>query len=295
MKIKEEIKEEYNGLKAKIYLKDVMGFSSRLASKAFMNKEVFINGTIIKANHILTIGDLLEVELKRDETQDILAEKMDIDIRYEDDDVIVVNKPPNMVVHPTKSYQSGTLANGILYYLNEKNKGSIARLVNRLDMNTSGLVMVAKSSFAHSMIAKEFQNNNCTKKYIAIIHGKMEKESGRIDLPIYRPLNALHREVNELGQRSITDYKVIEELKDAQILELHLLTGRTHQIRVHLSHLGHPIFGDTLYGADENDNIDRQALHSYYLKFNNPRTKEEIIVESDIPNDMKILKESLKV
>lgn len=182
-----------------------------------------------------------------------------------------------MVVHPTKRYQSGTLANALLYYFKETNQDCIVRLVSRLDMDTSGLIIIAKNQYAHMELSKDMQQNGIEKRYLALVHGHMEQMEGTIDKPIYRPEieGNMRRVVDERGQRSITHYKVVERLKNADLVECLLETGRTHQIRVHLSHLGHPIYGDTLYGIEEDAQlISRQALHAYGLNFKSPRTKE---------------------
>ena len=224
---------------------------------------------------------------------------MDIDIVYEDEDILVVNKIPFMVVHPTKSYQSGTLANGVINYFNESNQNCIVRLVSRLDMNTSGLIIIAKNQFSHGMLSKEMSENKVGKRYLAIVHGHLKEKSGTIDLPIYRPEGiemGTRRVIDERGQRSITHYKVVESFGDSDLVECKLETGRTHQIRVHLSHLGHPIYGDVLYGNgdEEMDLIKRQALHAYRLDFASPRTGEILSLKADLPDDMKELIEKLK-
>ena len=204
-----------------------------------------------------------------------------------------------MVVHPTKSYQSGTLANGVINYFQETNQNCIVRLVSRLDMNTSGLIIIAKNQYSHGMLSKEMSANNVGKRYLAIVHGLIEDESGTIDKPIYRPEGTefgTMRIIDERGQRSITHYKVVERFKDSTLVECKLETGRTHQIRVHLSSIGHPIYGDVLYGDGDNemDLIKRQALHAYALDFKSPRTGEMLSLKSDLPDDMKELIEKLK-
>ena len=286
------------GTKIREYLKMEMGLSTRLIRSASIEKRIFVNDIPVKMNRVLNEGEIIKIDLAKDESQDITPEKMDIEIIYEDEDILVVNKKPFMVVHPTKSYQSGTLANGVINYFLESGQNCIVRLVSRLDMNTSGLIIIAKNQFSHGMLSKEMSENKVTKKYLAVVHGILENEVGTIDLPIYRPEGTdfgIMRVVDERGQRSITHYKVIEKYEHASLVECTLETGRTHQIRVHLSNIGHPIYGDSLYGYgdEEQDLIDRQALHAYSLDFKSPRTEEILSLKSDLPKDIKNLIEKL--
>ncbi|OOM82205.1 ribosomal large subunit pseudouridine synthase D [Clostridium puniceum] len=287
------------GTKIREYLKTELGLSTRLIRSASINKKIFVNGQVVKMNRVLTLGEIIKIDLEKDESQDIAPEKMDIDVVYEDEDILVVNKKPFMVVHPTKSYQSGTLANGVINYFMESKQNCIVRLVSRLDMNTSGLIIIAKNQFSHGMLSKEMSENKVEKRYLAIVHGIMEEKQGTIDLPIYKPEgveNGTKRIIDERGQRSITHYKVVEEFNEASLVECKLETGRTHQIRVHLNHLGHPIYGDTLYGngEEEEELIKRQALHAYGLNFKSPRTGEELALRAELPEDMKELINKLK-
>ena len=180
-------------------------------------------------NRILNVGEIIKIDLAKDESQDIAPEKMDIDIIYEDEDILVVNKKPFMVVHPTKSYQSGTLANGVINYFMESNQNCIVRLVSRLDMNTSGLIIIAKNQFSHGTLSKQMSDDNVEKRYLTIVHGNLEKDSGTIDLPIYKPEgieNGIRRVIDERGQRSITHYKVIESFENSSLVECMLETRR---------------------------------------------------------------------
>jgi len=287
------------GTKIREYLKTELGLSTRLIRSASIDKRIFVNDEVVKMNRILNAGEIIKIDLAKDESQDIAPEKMDIGIIYEDEDILVVNKKPFMVVHPTKSYQSGTLANGVINYFMESNQNCIVRLVSRLDMNTSGLIIIAKNQFSHGMLSKEMSENKVEKRYLAIVHGKLEKESGTIDLPIYKPEgieNGIRRVIDERGQRSVTHYKVIESFENASLVECKLETGRTHQIRVHLNSIGHPIYGDTLYGygEEEEELIKRQALHAYALDFKSPRTGEMLSLKSELPQDILDLIEKIK-
>ena len=276
-----------------------MGLSTRLIRSASIDKRIFVNDIPVKMNRVINEGEVIKIDLAKDESQDIAPEKMDIEIIYEDEDILVVNKKPFMVVHPTKSYQSGTLANGVINYFMESGQNCIVRLVSRLDMNTSGLIIIAKNQFSHGMLSKEMTENKVTKRYLAVVHGILENEEGTIDRPIYRPEGidfGIMRIVDERGQRSITHYKVIEKYENASLVECTLETGRTHQIRVHLSSIGHPIYGDSLYGSgdEEQDLISRQALHAYSLDFRSPRTGEILSLKSNLPEDIKTLIEKIK-
>ena len=248
--LEEKVDKRFEGRKIREFLKEKMGLSSRLIKGASIDKRILVNNTPVKMNYMLKENDEIVINLAKKESQNIAPEKINLDIVYEDKDIIVINKAPNMVVHPTKRYQSGTLANGLLYYFKESKQDCIVRLVSRLDMDTSGLIIVAKNQYAHSELSNQMQNNNVEKRYLALVHGNFTEKEGTIDLPIYRPEieGVMARVVDKRGQRSVTHYRVIESYKDAELVECLLETGRTHQIRVHMKAMGHPIYGDTLYG-----------------------------------------------
>lgn len=287
------VKEQYDNLKLRDYLKHYENLSSRMIKSAGIQKRIKVNGKVEKLNYIVKLGDEISFNITKEESQNIMPEPMELDIVFEDIDLIVVNKSPNMVVHPTKSHPYGTLANGLMYHFKETNQNCIVRLVSRLDMDTSGLIMIGKNQHAHMVLSRDMQENKVVKEYLAIIHGNLENKSGTIDLPIGRRTeDSIKREVLEEGQRSITHYEVLESYPKGDLVRLRLETGRTHQIRVHLSHLGHPIFGDVLYGEEEKELIDRQALHAYRLEILHPKTREKLELQCDLPEDMKNLIEN---
>lgn len=275
-------------------LLDKLNFSVRSLSKMKREQTVLVNKEFKKPSTKIKKGDLIEVKID-EEMANFMPQDLKLDILYDDFDLIMVNKPPFMVVHPTKSHSDNTVANGVTYYINEKKENVKIRFVNRLDMNTSGLVIVAKNAYAHHTLSNDMSLDNVEKVYIAVVKGVVKKDSGTINLPIFRPSeDSIKRVVDDKGQASITHYEVLERLNDATVLKLRLETGRTHQIRVHLGHIGYGIIGDELYGYVDESLISRQALHAYSLKFNQPRTKENLEFKADLPEDMKNLIEKLR-
>ncbi|TQQ84097.1 RluA family pseudouridine synthase [Peptacetobacter hominis] len=282
-------------IKLKDLLIDKLNFSVRSISKMKRERTVTVNGVFRKPSLDVKSGETVEIKID-EEMSSFVPQKMDnMDILYDDFDIIMVNKPPFMVVHPTKSHADMTMANGVTDFVISKGEKVRIRFVNRLDMNTSGLVIVAKNAYAHHIMSTDMSENAVEKKYIAVVKGIIENNHGTINAPIYRPTDdSIKRVVDDRGQESITHYNVIERLNDATVVELKLETGRTHQIRVHLSHIGHGIIGDELYGYVDEKLIKRQALHAYSLKFMQPRTREELEFKAEIPEDMMSLIEKLR-
>lgn len=277
--------------KIRDYLKYVEGLSSRFIKQAAIERRVLVNGKSVKLNYYLKNGDEILIKIKReDETQNIDPIEMDLDIVYEDEFILVVNKPPFMVVHPSKSH-SISLSNGVMNHFKKNNTDAIVRLVNRLDMNTSGLLVIAKSQYAHMFLSKLIQDNVFKKKYMAIVHGNLENKEGVIEKNIFRPTDdSIRRIVHDTeGQYAKSIYEVVESYKNSDLVRVRIETGRTHQIRVHMNYLGHPIVGDDLYGERENENsgVNRQMLHAYKIKFLHPYTKEFLTFECPLPDDMK--------
>ncbi|HBF2787791.1 TPA: RluA family pseudouridine synthase [Clostridioides difficile] len=275
-------------------LLDKLNFSVRSLSKMKREKSVLVNGVYKKPSLKVYSGDLIEVKID-EEKANFEPQDLNLQIIYDDFDIIMVNKPPFMVVHPTKSHYDKTIANGISYYIDNQKENVKIRFVNRLDMNTSGLVIVAKNAYAHHTLSTAMSENKVEKKYITVVDGIIKENEGTIDEPIYRPTeDSIKRIIDERGQSSVTHYKVIERLENATVLEVSLETGRTHQIRVHMAHIGHGIIGDELYGYVDEELINRQALHAYKLEFEQPRTKEKLKFKAGIPEDMKELISKLR-
>lgn len=291
-----QIDEQGEGLKIVDYMTRVLQLSGRFTKSASKEKRIMVNGKPIYMGEKLKTGDVLEVSVTKEEHQEITPQDLKLDIIYEDEDLIVVNKPPFMLVHPTPNHPSETLSNGLLHHFQEHGEKCIVRLVSRLDRDTSGLVLIAKNTFAHMNLAKAAEEKKLIKAYRAIIHGQLEPRQGTIDLPIGKSIeDPIKRCVSEEGQRSITHYQTIINGESASLVQLILETGRTHQIRVHLSHRGCPLFGDILYGNDDQVEINRQALHAHQLIFPHPRTGELLTLTSELPADMKDLLEKLNI
>ena len=253
---------------------------------------ILLNGVWAYVNQKISSGDILTIKLSETESSEkIVPEKLDMDIVYEDEDILVVNKPANMPVHPSQNHYTGTLANGIAYYFAAQRKPFIFRCVNRLDRDTTGLTILCKHQLASGILSNMVSERLIKRTYLAICtdDGSLP-ENGTIEAPIARKEGStIERIVDyEKGEDATTHFKRLLHLPDKQIslIQLRLETGRTHQIRVHMSSIGHPLIGDDLYGGDCTM-INRQALHSFSLKFTHPITLQEMYFEQELPEDMK--------
>lgn len=275
-------------------LLDKLNFSVRSLSKMKREQSVLVNGEFKKPSVKVKKGDLIEVKIDED-MANFEPQDLNLEILYDDFDLIMVNKPPFMVVHPTKSHFDQTIANGVTDYIIKKSEKVKIRFVNRLDMNTSGLVIVAKNAYAHHTLSTSMSEDKVVKKYITVVKGIVKNDEGTINEPIYRQTeDSIKRVIDPKGQPSVTHYKVLERLNDATVLEVKLETGRTHQIRVHMEYIGHGIIGDELYGYEDESLINRQALHAYSLEFEQPRTKENLVFKAKLPKDIQNLIERLR-
>ncbi len=289
------IKENDKELPIKGLLKRNFGFSSRLMTKLKVNDCVRLNGTPVKMYQKGNPGDCITVFLPREKSS-FEPENIPISVVYEDDDLLIINKQPGYVVHPTKGHPCRTMANGIMNYMLENNKHFKIRFVNRLDMDTSGLLAIAKNSHCQDDLSKQMSGNGMMKKYAAVVKGIIAEDEGTVDLPIDKEHeDHVKRAVIKDGYPSVTHYKVLERFeKGYTLVELVLETGRTHQIRVHMSHIGHPIVGDVLYGEASVWLIERQALHAKYLSFRHPVTNVFMELEAPLPADMQALLEKIR-
>ena len=269
--------------KLKSELLDKMNISVRMLCSIKKEKSVTVNGKYVPMHTMVCGTDIIKIELPH-ESNEYEAQQMGIEVLYEDFDLLVVEKPFGMVVHPTRNHLENTMLNALKYYFDENGIKSKVRFVNRLDRDTSGILIVAKNAYAHSVLTKDTSMWEMHKKYIAVVEGKLD-ESGTIRLPIIKSEDGIRRTVDENGQECVTHYRTIKSNERASFVELELETGRTHQIRVHMSAMGHPIFGDELYGGNM-DFIERQALHCIELGFYSPRLEKEIRVKTKLHDDI---------
>ena len=250
------------------------------------------NGVWAYVNDTLKEGDTLSLHLiEAVEKSSILPIFVELSILYEDEDLVIINKPANMPIHPSMNHYEGTLANGLMHYFNEKGQEFTFRCINRLDRDTSGLTIVAKHLLSAGILSRQVSKREIKRTYLAICNGLLP-ENGTIDAPIARAHDSTIERCVDFthGERAITHFKRIsyDSEKDLSLVELHLETGRTHQIRVHMKYLGHPIIGDFLYNPDYRF-CNRQALHSYSLTFTHPITKKEMHFASPLPEDLKCI------
>ena len=266
-----------------------LGLTRSAIQKLLENGAVTIDGRIIKKNDKTRLGDEIEVEIPEPEPLEILPEPIPLDIRYEDEDVIVLNKPKGLVVHPAPGHWTGTLVSGLMYHCRDSLSGinGVLRpgIVHRIDMDTSGLLIVAKNDFAHQALAEQLQDHTLSRVYEAVVVGHIREDAGTINAPIGRhPVDRKRMAVTEKNSRpAVTHFEVIARYQKYTHLRLHLETGRTHQIRVHLSWKNHPILGDVVYGRGKELGLDSQCLHARTLSFRHPRTGEMVTVTSELP------------
>ncbi|WP_067728340.1 RluA family pseudouridine synthase [Oceanobacillus damuensis] len=283
-----EVTEEQNKMRLDKLLAEVNPDRSRSQIQTWITKDhVMVNGEPVKANHKCQAGDEIKWSIPEIEALDIKAEAIPLSIVYEDSDLLVVNKPKGMVVHPSAGHQSGTLVNALMHHCHDLSGiNGVERpgIVHRIDKDTSGLLLVAKNDHTHVHLSEQLSNKEIKRKYEAIVHGEISHETGMIDAPIGRdPKDRQKMGIVDNGKPAVTHFTVIQRFPDFTHVECQLETGRTHQIRVHMRYIGFPLVGDPKYGQRKTLDADGQALHAKSIGFVHPRTDEWMEFEAEAP------------
>lgn len=270
------------------YIAKTTDLSRTLISKMIDNGFILVNNKKTKNNYKVKLNDIITIDENYKETTDVLPEKMDLNIVYEDNDILIINKPSGMVVHPGNGNYSGTLVNGLMYYTNNLSNinGEIRPgIVHRIDKDTSGLIIVAKNNKAHEILSNYFQNKTITRTYIALVKGELKTNSATIDAPIGRSEKDRKKMAvtSKNSKNAVTHLTVLKRYKGYTLVKLKLDTGRTHQIRVHMQYIGHPVYNDPVYTNDKCSEFG-QFLHSYSMEFVHPITKEKMYFECPLPD-----------
>ena len=286
-----EAGKEYSGMRIDKYLAELDSELTRSAVQKLIDDEmVTVNGKVPQKNMKLREGDRIILTVPEPVPPEALPENIPLDIVYEDDDLLVVNKPRGMVVHPAAGNPDGTLVNALLYHCGDSLSGinGILRpgIVHRIDKDTSGLLIVAKNDFSHRLLAEQIKEHSFTRKYQAVVCGNIKEDSGTVNAPIGRhPTDRKKMTVTlKNSRKAVTHYRVITRYRGYTHVELTLETGRTHQIRVHMANMGHPVAGDPVYGGKNYlKKLDGQCLHAYYISFLHPRTNETLTLSAPLP------------
>lgn len=278
-------------------LKDNISRSN--AQKLIKNNKIFVNGKNVKESYKVKENDEIRIIIEEPKKSSLKPENIPLDIIYEDNDIIVINKPKGMVVHPGNGNHEGTLVNAVLAYAKDLSGiGGELRpgIVHRIDKDTSGLIIVAKNDEAHKNLSEEIKNHEATKIYTCLVRGNISEDDATIDMPIGRDKNDRKKmAVTEDGKKAITHFRVLKRYGNYTLLRVKIDTGRTHQIRVHMAKIGHPIIGDEVYSNGKNEfNVHGQMLHSTYLKFKHPVTGKELELEAPLPQYFQDVLEQLK-
>ena len=289
--LKFSVCDRYVGKQLKVLLKDEFGISTNhLKRMKKLLGYILVNGEDSRLDRVLLSGDIVEVNVNDicDKPEVPLMEG-NLDIVYEDDFLLVINKGAGMVVHSAPGRrEEASVANLVMNYLWGKGDKCLFHAINRLDRGTTGLMVIAKCGYIHSLLMNELHTDNFERQYLAVVCGRLKDKSGMIDYPIARKEDSvIERVISEDGDSSLTEYVVEKNTGEYSLVRLWARTGRTHQLRVHMSAVGCPLAGDFLYGVEDTSLIERAALHSTYLSFIHPVTKEKIVLESEIPEDMK--------
>jgi 23S rRNA pseudouridine1911/1915/1917 synthase len=281
-----KVVKEHSGLTIEDYLKSILQYSGRKIQKLTRQKGILLNGKKVFLQKKIKSNDTLSVLLDKDITYGVEPEQGCIEILYEDDYMLVLNKPAYQLVHPTGQTTSGTLANFLAYHLQQRGVINTIRPIHRLDRETSGCIIFAKDARSQFILEQQLKDRVLTRTYWALVKGIVHPPSGTIDAPIgFHPAMANRRAINEKGDQAITHYHTLRNFSNTSLLELTLDTGRTHQIRVHLAHIGYPLMGDGMYGI-RTPWIARQALHAAAVSFIHIKEQQEIIVQAPLPSDL---------
>lgn len=286
------VETDDNDIRLDSYLADTLNKSRNFIQKLIDNESILVNNEVKSKKYIVKNGDDIEISFDiLDELDNIVPTKMDLDIVYEDDDLIIINKPKGLVVHPGAGNYNNTLVNGLMYYtksLSDVNGIVRPGIVHRIDKDTSGLLIICKSNETHNEIAKQLQDKTCFRKYICIVEGTISNDEGVIDAPIGRDSHNRKKMcvTDKNSKNAITEFKVLDRFSNYSLVECELKTGRTHQIRVHMSYIHHPVINDQTYNNKQIDDKG-QFLHAYYLSFVHPKTNKRLEFKTDIPNYMK--------
>lgn len=282
-----DIRVEKNLDRLDQYLVEVLDISRSKIQKLVKAEKILLNGILVSASHSVKEGDNIFIDDDLDFTITVTGEDIPVDVVYEDDDLLVINKKSGMVVHPAPGNYTGTLVNALIYKFNiEAGKDSIRPgIVHRIDKDTSGLMLVAKNDFTHEKLANMIKDKKVVRKYLALVDGVIKHETGTIDAPIGRdPDNRQKMKVIDMNSKdSVTHFTVIKRFKESTLIECLLDTGRTHQIRVHMNYIGYPVHNDPLYGKRGKTSDFGQFLHSASIKFTHPRTNKEMEFDVDVP------------
>ena len=261
--------------------------SDRLILRLKRANQIYLNGIPTHIHHETNINDVISVDISfEEECENILPTKMDLDILYEDDGLLIINKAPNTPVHPSLNHYKDSLSNCVKYYFDSIGLKRKIRPINRLDKDTSGIVLFAKNEYIQECLIKQMKTNKFEKEYLALVDGIITKDKQTVIAPIARKESSIiERCIRDDGDYAETDIELLSTYTNYSLIKCKLKTGRTHQIRVHTKHIGHPILGDTLYGNSSNL-INRQTLHAYKVKFIHPVTKKTMVIECNLPQDM---------